>query len=765
MTQSISDPNGLEIVDSDVQLEPEGVAPAPAAGLALADGVSSIPMQARGDPNGEGTVATLSLAPPDVAEEQASAPPIPIPRPIPVPIPIRRKTVSGRYRSSTVGFQLELRVDVDGATKLNKVSGDYYSVSGSTTAYFGSWRIAAPTVSVSATTVTVEGIAECTWNTAFTKARITIPRVLILQPQANATLTWFNAAGAQGATYVCAWESSAFRTIQWEQDSVTGTVPFVSYDTGSLPQPASSPARTLSVVTAFAEARIQLLTAGAPNVITNALAGADARWDEAELHAAMQANFSLWANVPQWKVYTLVATKFAEDGVRGIMYDASGVNQRQGMAVFYDAIKGADAATQRAQLRTYVHELGHCFNLLHSWQKGLAQPPQPLGPNGGLGDLSWMNYAWKFQPPAPAPGGEAAYWAAFPFQFTASELAHLRHAMRGHVIMGGNAFGTNAAEVDPLLFADREVDNSDLALELKAERSYLLGAPVVVELKLSSTSRKPVRTHGRLHPRDGLVHIAVQEPSGRVKAYRPLMPRCADDAQLLELDEQRPSAYESAYIGYGQDGFTFEQIGTYRLRAVYVADDGSSVVSPTLTLRVRSPLSPADEEVADLFTVDGQGELLYLLGSDAPALAPARAAMDEVLDRHPDHPLAVFARLVQGVNDERTFKTVTSDKTLELRSARTDEAVGRLGSVIEASSDGGGVDNITLNLVMRRLARAEAKAGDVDKATATLQAMPRAFADKGVKPSVVKVIATQAKQEKARLLHEVLGQTGDDGER
>ena len=55
--------------------------------------------------------------------------------------------------------------------------------------------------------------------------------------------------------------------------------------------------------------------------------------------------------------------------------------------------QGHGSGSQRAQLRTYVHELGHAFNLLHSWQKNLADPPQPLGPNSGFGDLSWMNYA------------------------------------------------------------------------------------------------------------------------------------------------------------------------------------------------------------------------------------------------------------------------------------------------------------------------------------------------------------------------------------
>jgi hypothetical protein len=763
MSQTTSDPNAIDLAEA---LVPD---PSPDAGrltdndieLLVRGAPDAAPGQAYGNAGpdvGEVTAGSrdgATVAPP--AEQPVALPPV---TPALFPPPIPHRLVSGRYRGTNGSFQLELRVDVDGAQNLSKVSGDYYSIAGSTTAYFGSWIVQSPVVNVTATSVVVDGIATCTWNTAFTHARVSIPRNVFFQPPAAATITWFNAAGTQGATYVCGWESRALRTVAWEQDSVVGAVPFVSYNTGSLPQPTGSPARTLSVISAYAEAGIEMFAAGSPNVVSAALAGPDAAWDDAELHAAMQANFSLWADVPQWKVYTLVATGYTDTGVRGIMYDASDSHQRQGMAVFYNAIQGTDPASQRAQLRTYVHELGHCFNLLHSWQKNLADPPQPLGSNGGLGDLSWMNYAWKYQPPAPAPGGEAAYWASFPFQFTTGELAHLRHAMRPNAIMGGSAFATGAAEIDPMVFADREVDHSGLALELRAASTYALGEPVVVEIKLASTGRGRLRTHGRIHPGDGLVQIAVQEPSGRVRAYRPLMPRCADAAVSVVLSEEQPAIYDSAYIGYGHGGFTFEQVGTYRLRAVYVADDGSPVVSPTATIRVRSPLTPADDEVAELLLSSGQGELLYLLGSDAPSLNGANQAMDELLDRHAKHPLAVFGQLVKGLNDERTFKTIDADKTLTLRPARAREAVRQLRSVVTNSAGNEGVDNITLNMVIRRLARAEIKAGDVEKATATLDQMPATFRKKGVKPQVLGVIESQAQQEKDELLADFTGHDG-----
>jgi hypothetical protein len=56
-----------------------------------------------------------------------------------------------------------------------------------------------------------------------------------------------------------------------------------------------------------------------------------------------------------------------------------------------------------------------------------------------------MNYPPRYLPAGGGPGGPAAFWDAFPFQFDDLELAHLRHAFRNDIIMGGNPFGTGAA--------------------------------------------------------------------------------------------------------------------------------------------------------------------------------------------------------------------------------------------------------------------------------------------------------------------------------
>ena len=152
----------------------------------------------------------------------------------------------------------------------------------------------------------------------------------------------------------------------------------------------------------------------------------------------MVKHFSIWRDLPQWAVW-LFHAKLHDIGsnLYGIMFDLQG-KQRQGCAVFYEGIGGTGAAQRRLQAYTCVHELGHCFNLLHSWQKSYAIPPQPNRP----GSPSWMNYPWRF------PGGEGAFWSAFPFRFDAQELVHLRHGFLNDVIMGGNPFQVGSALED-----------------------------------------------------------------------------------------------------------------------------------------------------------------------------------------------------------------------------------------------------------------------------------------------------------------------------
>lgn len=643
------------------------------------------------------------------------------------PVPITRR-VSGRYRHGGA-VQLELRIDIDGRYPLRCLSGDFFTTAGATLNYFGSFIVRTPRITSTRLATVIDGIGSFTWSAAFPRVRVTIPKSSIFGPAAAATVRFLTVTGSAGASYACGWESPWFRTVQLEEDHVTGVTPFASYDTGSLPAPP--PARALSVAAAYGEAGIEIQVAGTRNVV--ATAGIGSAWSNAELHDAMLTNFSLWQNLPQWKVWLLTAQLHdLGPGLLGIMFDQQG-RQRQGCAVFHANLAGSTPDRQRDQLYTCVHELGHCFNLYHSFHKQYMNPPQP----NRLDALSWMNYPWGF------PGGAAAFWSQFSFQFDAPELVHLRHAFRNDIVIGGNPFGTGAALEDPGAFADPIEDHSGLRLELRGRTSYLLGEPVVPEIKLELTDLRGREITANLHPNFGFVEIGIQHPSGRVRVYRPMLQHCITPTTGT-LTADTPSIYESAYIGYGLDGLYFDSPGLYRLRAAYIAPDGSRVISNSFSLRVRSPVTREDDDVAELVLGEEQGSLFYLLGSDSQHLTSGRDALHEVIDRHGKHPLAVYARLTHGMNALREFKHIAPrSHQIVARQPDLEEGTRMLSVAVEASMAGKGLDNISLNQAMRTLADAQEATGDTAAAQATAQRMLEHFRKLKLKPHVLELIGEQ----------------------
>jgi hypothetical protein len=676
-----SDSSSFESIFSDRELSVEEV-------IALSDQATT----------GEPTTGEQSM-------ESAPAQALPAPSATHPPKP--RRAVSGRYRSGTVPFEVELRVDVDRTRPMRRVSADFYQMVGATKNYFGSFVVDAITLQVTANQVRIEGLGQYTFNAGAPRVRVTIPRVSHLQPQAPATLQFFTLANTPGATYMCRFESIYFRSVQLETDSVSDvtTPAFASYDTGSLP--SGGPARVLNVASAFGEAGIEVRVIPGSSV---PIAEAGTTWSDAELHASMLQHFSLWREEPQYRVWELVAQQHdLGTGLLGIMFDQQG-RQRQGCAVFHAGLGGTTADQLRLQLYTYVHELGHCFNLLHSWQKSLATPPGVDRPTAH----SWMNYPWRF------PGGPTAFWNVFPFIFDDGEIVHLRHAFQNNIIMGGANFAVGSAVGRLEKFNLPVQDHSGLQLTISSPTSFMLGEPVTITLRLTAMDPRLETVHPYLNPEAGLVHVAIHQPNGMIVHYEPLIEHCVA-GERLPLGEGATSLQETIYIGYGRDGLYFDQAGPYEIRVVYEAIDGSQVVSNILRLRVKHPVTAEDEQLADLLLGDDQGALFYLRGSDSPALASGNKALETVLDRYPNHPLSEYARLVKGVNLSRDFKIVTSDpeKTIQTRPAKPDESAKLLSAIVATQPEKSRLDTTSLEFATVRLAAVQRKQGDTHAASAT----------------------------------------------
>lgn len=89
-----------------------------------------------------------------------------------------------------------------------------------------------------------------------------------------------------------------------------------------------------------------------------------------------------------------------------------------------------------------------------------------------------------------------------------------------------------------------------------------------------------------------------------------------------------------------------------------------------------------------------------------------------------------------------------------VRPADTDTGIEELGAVVQTTLDPGtdaGVDNITLNATMRRLARAHARADDLKQADTVLDQLVETFRDKDVPPPVLATIAEQAETTRTEL--------------
>lgn len=645
------------------------------------------------------------------------------------------KRFSGLYRGSSGEYRLDLRIDIDGDRPAMRVSGDFFEVKGQSRTYNNSFVVETLHITKAA------GAARLTGRGRF-EHPIQVSRVEVELPAAStagiaeAILRFIDTKEKVSATYRCSLVSRQFRRIRIEHDRVKGVTPFASADISVAAVP---PGRhgAMTVERAFAEAGIDLELAGAPSIVDPAGAGTDAAWSDAELLAAMREHHSIRSNGLAWTIYLLSATKHeSPGGLRGVMFDDA---KRQGCATFHNEIgngPGLSPKALREMLRTYVHEIGHCLNLEHPFESTVLNP----APRHDA--LSWMNLPGKFMSTSSA--GADAYWQAFDFTFDARELAHLRHGLHSTIIPGGNRFfSAGTADVDysvPQVVAD----DTGLALTIRTPDRVKLGAPVVVELKLARTARGGAAFDGLLHPHFGRTQIHITGPDGKRSRFRPIASHCADG-------DDRKAALpmtDSAYVGYGRDGFHFDWPGRYSITATHDCVDGSVLVSNTVALAVEAPLDSYDAAACELFLGDEVGQLLAVLGSDGSGLGNGRDAMAMAVDRFPEHRLSDYARLVIGINAARPFKRLVRKggrTTLRVRPAQTSTAVDALeplvGPAPGAAARRDPLDPVSLAMVAVRLGKLLRDDGRDDRADAVATSLTARLVRQGVSATTCARIA------------------------
>lgn len=565
-----------------------------------------------------------------------------------------------------------LHIDVDGIDPLGVVSGYVASGQlGAPAAHFIG-RVTSDAPAGAARAVVVEDFA-FTWHESTDRVdrlELVLASGSGAAPTADVTFV-ATGSGRRHGPYRATQESPYFREIQVEVDTEDNAVPVEPYLTTTHPvRPASDPPEKLTLESAFAKAGISITRSPNSNVIESSAAGANRRWNERELHDAMESHWSAFANIPQWKMWIFLAGLADDDGLGGIMFDGNidepGGVDRQGTALFTlsphfhtaagaypQANPPAAEAAQRELFFNLLHETGHAFNLAHSFQKRLGLPWQPP-PWMPLEDvpqsLSWMNY-----PDEASPGGGASavwFYERFRWRFDDGENLYLRHAGAEFVQMGNRTWFDNhgrvtRGSVDPRL---------ELVVRTRSD-TVELGEAVFVELRLSNRSDEPVVVHRNLYPSDGLVEVAVTNPQGERRPWIPIAhTRSTVRKHILEPDG---AFYQELNMTMGELGFPFKEPGPYRIEASYRNVDGGTAAG-VLQLHVRPPASYDDRRTVSALFNARVGRVLQVGGSRL--MEDANDRIDWVEERLGErHPSSYYLGAVRAVPLAQPYKVLEGD--------------------------------------------------------------------------------------------------------
>jgi hypothetical protein len=498
------------------------------------------------------------------------------------------------------------------------------------------------------------------------------------KPYQRKAVATFSGGGAGTLVREYLGASSSFHTVEFEFDTVEGATAVTSMDTHAHPnRPAGLPKETLSIDTVYRRAGFDVRRSGGDGTVPLSRAGADERWTDMEMHDAMQTYWSRFGHQPQWSMWALTAALHVNGtSLGGIMFDDIGPNHRQGTAIFSDSfISNAPSGdpnpaawVQRMRFWTTAHEMGHAFNLAHSWQK--AHPPSWgtswITMSNEPEARSFMNYPYNVS------GGQTAFFSDFDFRFSDQELLFMRHAPGIFVQMG------NADWFDHHGF-ERAVTSPEPAFKLllrsnRGQNVFEFMEVPALELKLTNITNEPKLIEDEiLNSRDRLT-VIVKKGGKPARQYGDYSQLCLEPKKVVV--EPGMSIYESLTPASGLNGWDLAEPGYYTIQVALDLKEQGAVISNPLRLRIEPPRNFEEERLAQDFFCDSVGRILMMNGSQV--LDDGNNTLREVVERLGDRRVALRARVALAAPLTRDYKL------LDLRDVEE-------GGINSVASLGGGI--------------------------------------------------------------------------
>lgn len=561
-----------------------------------------------------------------------------------------------------------VRLDVDGYLPQKVASGSRYRQG--VTQPAAHW--VASVTQVDATTW--QGRILMVWGSAglmpHQHVRIHVPGMAVSSPEMTIT---YDADGPEPVTRTLKFDTPYFRALNVEFDAVADTPQVTWVPTcAHIEHPGDLRCENLTYDTVFDRAGVEITRASRRSVVPLSGAGANEAWEDAELHAAMRAYWSAYADAPQWAIWVLFAGIGRTPTLMGTMFDDSDHNQRQGVAIFnkgFENDKNIPASypqraehMRRERFFGLVHETGHCFNLHHAWSHYNPPLNWPFF-DTAAGSATFMNYPPKVD----------GFYRKFSYEFHDSDLRFIRHAPPDFVEMGNERFWGGADEFG------RETDFSgpfELSVELPRSRGvFEFLEPVTLEVTLRNTSRRPQVVDERMLDDAGHLTVLIGSGSGgaqRVRRVRPFARSCYwPTPRVLAPGE---SLRTTCFVSAGVDGWYLSEPGGYTLQAVLSTDSGV-VASPRTPLRIGPSRTMDEEQLAqELFTKDiGRA---FAFGTSHGPGRPIDT-LREVLERLPQRAVARHAALALAEpwkEERRVLNTGGDQRGFDRIPARPEEA-------------------------------------------------------------------------------------------
>jgi hypothetical protein len=548
-----------------------------------------------------------------------------------------------------------------------------------------------------------------------------------------ATVTFSGGAGPKRVREF-KFNSPFFHEVNFEFDHVTGKEPIISMKTCAHPnRPAGLACETLTIEKVYNRAGFKVTTNQGGEVPISG-SGSNALWSDQEMHDAMQVYWSRFANKAQWAMWTFFASMH-ETGTNlgGVMFDSIGPNHRQGTSIFTDSFIATPPTgepnpadyVRRMIFWTACHEMGHSFNLAHSWQKSLGTSWIPLSDEPEA--RSFMNYPFK------VTGGQTAFFANFEFRFSDAELLFMRHAPESFVQQGNATWfdhhGFQSANASP---------EASLKLALRANRDLAIFEfmePVTLELKLTNVSDEPeLVDENVLSVKDSLT-VIIKKDDKEAREYSPFAQYCLlPKKRVLNAGE---SVYESLFISAGLNGWDIADPGNYTVQ-VALHKDGEDIVSNPQRVRVAPPHEYKEEYLAQDFFSEDVGRIIALDGSRF--LNSGNDVLREVSEQLGDRRVAIHAKLALGTMYSRDFKELvasdnaTQDLSVKVRPAKMDEAKKLLdGALIdEADTAAESLGHFDYKWYIDQCSERFAKEGDKKDAASYQDVLYKTFSNRKV---------------------------------